>query len=858
MHLWVKVSAHDRPAPSFLLLVASMSKKPEKHFWIDRDGRQRTDSWNPARKSDGLLPLLSLTVPAGEGLTLWEGRRREGGEDLLRPDDDGNRNSDLREQVAAENQDFGLGSPSLNLPAIRDEPGSPGVSQEEGIREIDEEPVRLPSLYYAADDIEGNQEEGRAEKQMLTRLSDRPSAMQQFLDFRQEEKRRRIGAIENGEFPARTAQMLREVFCPATPDPAIKRRNRGEGIAKQTIMLMPHETLLYEHFKTHAHVPPDAHEDLPSRLPSQDAFGGSRWQDGNLEEVEKHAMDLRGFIAFMKESGLIPRQFVQDGNKSALPIQYSLAVQAFKARQSETVARDRGCRFGFPEFKDAIHKFFHRGREILQEQIDQRLQKVEKLELKIARHVPNSPDPISDLKKYFSQLFDTVFDAYIYFDHAGDWKVTMSGFRQQCKKLGLPLTGADLYAALLNKTQMSFLDQYTFLQTFGWYPLIVKPKLQVHLYKVKPIEALLHRMFCLMGDGVQADDALTEVKRVASKTQERLASAQSQDHPRMLRNGSTGSESQEVPLLHASSKNFIGKWKRASERNLDGGGSPLYAVYTTGLSPRAHSPSRSMSPDGNSSPPGAVRRSVSMTGDRSPPAFFHRANLSADGPFKGDASSLLKAESSRSPMPEKLSSTIEEDSSMHAAEHFGEQRRVSEESRYTIFEDEGSFDGGGGFDGTHRGRGRSRAPLTPETNPAIDSADHSLTFQTFVEFMKVSGLVPVAEAGKDQDRDGEKGQGAEKEAAGQKTDLGSAEFEVALEIFRETTGKGDRLEWQEFKDCLHSFLRTGLRRLQNRKTEAEAELFKMRVQMSKFAPSFENPLAAFKVIHLFSRACDAL
>jgi hypothetical protein len=270
-----------------------------------------------------------------------------------------------------------------------------------------------------------------------------------------------------------------------------------------------------------------------------------------------------------------------------------------------------------------------------------------------------------------------------------------------------------------------------------------------------------------------------------------------------LRLSRLGADSEMATRLVTDNKNFIGSWRRSSVK--DGIRSPLHAQSQSPVSPsgrlRLGSTFRGIMP--GVSPTSSVRRvSMSEEGDRG----ARRGNS-----FLQDISTVRR----QSSVP--LEANFDVMASLLSAEPADEPEAGA----------------------------RGEAEAEPE--PVFDSADHAMAFQTFVDFMKVNGLVPIAEQPtKSQEKEVEGGKKEEKEA-GNKTDLGSAEFDVALEIFRETTGKGDRLEWQEFKDCLHGFLRTGLRRLHSRKTEAEDELYKMRVRMSKFAPSSDNPLAAFKV-----------
>ena len=59
-----------------------------------------------------------------------------------------------------------------------------------------------------------------------------------------------------------------------------------------------------------------------------------------------------------------------------------------------------------------------------------------------------------EVKKVFSQLFDSVFDAFIFFDVSGDWTLTQNEFVQYCKMLQLPMTPADLHIAMSDQVKI--------------------------------------------------------------------------------------------------------------------------------------------------------------------------------------------------------------------------------------------------------------------------------------------------------------------------------------------------------------------------------------------------------------------
>ncbi len=322
-------------------------------------------------------------------------------------------------------------------------------------------------------------------------------SMKQFLDFRKTSKKKRLEKLQTGPLPAHTQEMLRDLFYPPTPDVSqmLRRSLSGGEYAGKGPVIFPRERALYKRFLKFC-------RGSSLVATKEDKKANSAEEDGSEEEqgpTQAHVIDLKGYISFMKNVGLIPPQ------KHGEPIapQYAVSVQCYKAFQQQCAQRT----LHFPEFKQVIHQFLQKGPDLLELEQKNKREEIRELELKIARMLPNCNDPVADVKAVFRQLFDTIFEAFIFFDVSGDWTCTKVEFIQYCKMLQLPLTPADLEIAMSDQ-HLEELDSLSFVRSFKWYPLVEKPKFKVMGYIVNPSENRLYQVFAWISAGVRADRIL--------------------------------------------------------------------------------------------------------------------------------------------------------------------------------------------------------------------------------------------------------------------------------------------------------------------------------------------------------------
>ena len=331
---------------------------------------------------------------------------------------------------------------------------------------------------------------------VITSLKERDS-MQQFLDFKKTSKQQRLEKLQTGPLPAHTQEMLRDLFYPPTPEVSqmLRRSLSGAEYAGKGPVIFAHERALYKRYTKFCRG-----SSLVATKEDKKANSASE-EEGTAEEdpgqTQEHVIDLRGYIAFMKNVGLIPRQ----KHGEPIPAQYAVAVQCYKAVQHQGAQRT----LHFPEFKQVIHQFLQKGPGLLELQQDDKRTEIRELELKIARMLPNCDDPLAEVKNVFQQLFDTIFDAFIFFDVSGDWTCTKVEFIQYCKMLQLPLTAADLEIAMSDQCHLEELDSLSFVRCFKWYPLVEKPKFKVMGYTVQPSENRLYQVFAWLAAGVRAE-----------------------------------------------------------------------------------------------------------------------------------------------------------------------------------------------------------------------------------------------------------------------------------------------------------------------------------------------------------------
>ena len=354
-------------------------------------------------------------------------------------------------------------------------------------------------------------------------------ARMQFLEHRKSYKQTMIKKLEDSDLSSHAQEMIRSIFYPQTPDPLKmqeiatrrslerlgperKRVIKGGG-GREKPLIFARERALYRRFQMFCRGSSMKVEDKKREESSNGTTSDEQEADneGETGPRKEYVIDLKGFNAFMTSLGLIPRHTKGE----PMPLQYGVALQCFKKVQNQGAMRS----LSFPECKEVIYLFLRQGREMLhQQQMDKRAE-IEELHLKIARMVPNSDDPLARIKTIFSQVFDSIFDAFIFFDVSGDWTLTKVEFIQFCKMLQLPLTPADLTVALSEQCRsiggelgLDELDSMSFVKNFKWYNLIEKPNFKVIGYTVAPAENRLYQVFSWMTTGYKAERILEMIQ----------------------------------------------------------------------------------------------------------------------------------------------------------------------------------------------------------------------------------------------------------------------------------------------------------------------------------------------------------
>lgn len=566
---------------------------------------------------------------------------------------------------------------------------------------------------------------------VLTSLKEGGS-MQQFLDFKKTSKKQRLEKLQTGPLPAHTQEMLRDLFYPPTPEVSkmLRRSLSGSEYAGKGPVIFAHERALYKRYTKFCRGSSLAvtKEDNKANSASEEELTADEEDPGPKQE---HVIDLRGFIAFMKNVGLIPRQ----RHGEPIPAQYAVAVQCYKAVQQQGAQRT----LHFPEFKQVIHQFLQKGPGLLELQQGGKREEIRELELKIARMLPNCDDPLAEVKNVFRQLFDTIFDAFIFFDVSGDWTCTKVEFIQYCKMLQLPLTAADLEIAMSDQCHLEELDSLSFVRCFKWYPLVEKPKFKVMGYTVQPSENRLYQVFAWLAAGVRAE-------RIIEMIEEKERSM----HAAFIRDA----EEEKQPDKDEQSDE-VQSDQRAEDDIL-----------------------------GNS-----FARARPLAAEKLQP-LLEMDTL--ESPMIDDGRDESVPHADNTPPKEGAQDGVKQDNS------------AKESKELDLF-------------------------FSEKVKVVVDSSERSLTFQAFLDFLKVVDLIPVH-----LHRPGGK----------MKADLSSGEFGEALRVFRSVLGKEKKLEWPEFKDCLHELLVS--KHLHKELADAERELLTMCKALSHYAPTTDTPLEAFK------------
>jgi len=184
-------------------------------------------------------------------------------------------------------------------------------------------------------------------------------------------------------------------------------------------------------------------------------------------------MDLRECLEFCKSAGIIPvvpgpknDRILKSYKTDVSSVQYTLIVQVFKEVENEERELD------FTLFTLFLSKIFLDGLIVLNEKLQECLRRRSNLQLRMIKYLQSTQNPHKRIKEIFSEIFDSVYEAFVFFDIDGSWQVRAATFLHLCKNvLCLPLTSADLKLTLEAVGWLQSISAHDFVQAFAWHIL---------------------------------------------------------------------------------------------------------------------------------------------------------------------------------------------------------------------------------------------------------------------------------------------------------------------------------------------------------------------------------------------------
>ena len=184
-------------------------------------------------------------------------------------------------------------------------------------------------------------------------------------------------------------------------------------------------------------------------------------------------MDLRECLEFCKSAGIIPvvpgpknDRFLKSYRTDVSSVEYTLIVRVFKEVENEERELD------FTMFTRLLCKIFSDGLKFLNEKLEDCVQKRFKLQQRMIKYLQSTQNPHKKIKEILSEIFDSVYEAFVFFDIDGSWQVRAATFLHMCKNvLCLPLTNADLKLTLETVGWLQSISAHDFVQAFAWHSL---------------------------------------------------------------------------------------------------------------------------------------------------------------------------------------------------------------------------------------------------------------------------------------------------------------------------------------------------------------------------------------------------
>jgi hypothetical protein len=184
-------------------------------------------------------------------------------------------------------------------------------------------------------------------------------------------------------------------------------------------------------------------------------------------------MDLRECLEFCKSAGIIPvlpgpknDRFLKSYRTDVSSVEYTLIVRVFKEIENGERELD------FTMFTRLLHKIFSGGLDFLNKRLEECVQKRFKLQQRMIKYLQSTQNPHKRIKEILSEIFDSVYEAFVFFDIDGSWQVRAATFLHMCKNvLCLPLTNADLKLTLEAVGWLQSISAHDFVQAFAWHTL---------------------------------------------------------------------------------------------------------------------------------------------------------------------------------------------------------------------------------------------------------------------------------------------------------------------------------------------------------------------------------------------------